>query len=175
MALPDGALWWRLLKKSKNSHCLCAIAVLRNGVKIVARRASRVTHALARTSACFERTLFFFVCDVKRVVSARKGSHSHSAERFCGTKLYSLRIRFLSIMQKVWEVHPSFQSGFKFIFNSDLPSSLKCHFSFRKKLRLTNSSVAHQMQVMDSTVSRLYYTGQLGTNLRARVCARCQG
>ena len=57
MALPDGALWWRLLKKSKNSHCLCAIEVLRNDVKIVARRASRVTHALARTSACFERTL----------------------------------------------------------------------------------------------------------------------
>ena len=71
MTLPDGALWWRLLKKSKNSHCLCAIAVLRNGVKIVARRASRVTHALARTSACFERALFVFVCDVKRVVSAR--------------------------------------------------------------------------------------------------------
>ena len=71
MPLPDGALWWRLLKKSKNSHCLCAIAVLRNGVKIVARRASPVTDAVARNSLCFKRILFVFVCDVKRVLSAR--------------------------------------------------------------------------------------------------------
>ena len=41
------------------------------GVKIVARRASRVTDALARTSVCFERTLFVFVCGIPRVVSAR--------------------------------------------------------------------------------------------------------
>ena len=30
--LSDGALWWRLLKKSTNSHCLCALAFLRNDV-----------------------------------------------------------------------------------------------------------------------------------------------
>ena len=66
--LPDGPLWWRLLKKSKTSHCLCALPFLRNDVKVVARRASPVMEALARTSVCFETTLCVVVCDIPRVV-----------------------------------------------------------------------------------------------------------
>ena len=113
VSLSDGALWWRLLKKSKNSHCLCAIAVLRNGVKIVALRASRVTHALARTSACFERTLFVFVCDVKRVARARKGSHSVAS----GTSIWDQIIVFAHTIFDVFGLGSSpFLSGFKYVY-----------------------------------------------------------
>ena len=108
MPLSDGALWWRLLKKSKNSHCLCALAFLRKGVKIVARRASLVTDAVARNSACFERRLFVFVCDVSRVVRARKGSHSVAS----GTSILDKIIVFAHTIFGVYVWcgvhHPSF-------------------------------------------------------------------
>ena len=113
MPLSDDALWWRLLKKSKNSHCLCALAFLRKGVKIVARRASPVTDAVARNSACFERTLFVFVCDVSRVVRARGKGRTRS-----GTSILDKIILFshtIFDVYLVWEVHPSFQSGFELV------------------------------------------------------------
>ena len=85
------------MKKSKNSHCLCALAFLRRDVKIVARRASRVTHAVARNSVCFERAHFVFVCDIPRVASARgKGRTRSRVGRRFWTKLYCFRIRFLT-------------------------------------------------------------------------------
>ena len=70
---------------SKNSQCLCALAFLRKCVKIVARRASPVMDAVARTSPCFERRLFVFVCDIQRVVSARgKGRTRDRPDDFSG-------------------------------------------------------------------------------------------
>ena len=78
--LPDGALRWRLLKKSKNSQCLCGLAFLQGGVKIVARRASPVTDAAAHIPVCLQNGTFRRrLRHSARREHARKGSHSVSS------------------------------------------------------------------------------------------------